>query len=380
MSVSDVVGGEGSGRSWEYDVEGLLDGIIGGKSAVSPRRNVGRNAVSTSSSPRQPGLSAFQQQPLRGSEGTLTTTITAGRGKAARSIVGNAQRVASPPPLSAPVVDIPLDPHRPSVSSVRSYIDLDTQRRPSTASVASERSTPRPEDRRSDSPLSSTSHSTRSLADGLACPGSSGSTATEGLSISNPAATFGTLPVTSASPAGQSVGLARSPYVAALAATGPSIDLSEDLDDEPSPDDGSGSPRFRGQTIRLVVASPSPQLPPLPNTSPMPTPSRFLMRRSGSGDQPPASSIPARTTATARPLIDQLDGAGLGISATELSEPVVLGEEINLMTAEEEAADVVKRILAGDESLKWVAENRVAEFLGGRSVNLTIPQSCSRAT
>lgn len=379
MSVSDVIGGEGLGRSWEYDVEGLLDGIIGGKSPASPRRNLGRNAVSTSSSPRQPGQSVFQRQPLLGGERTLTTTITAGKGKSARSIVGSAQRVVSPAPPLAPEVDVPLNVHRPSVSSVRSYIDLDIQRRPSVASVASERSTPRPDNRRSVSPLSSASQSTRSLADGLTYPGSSDSHTIQGPPGGHLASAVGTLSTILASPSGQSFGYASSPFAVstdssriapATSTTVLTVDLSEDLNDGPPVDDGRDSSRFRGQTIRFVPASPSPQLPPLPNSSPMPTPSRFLLRRSGSGDQPPVSSVPERSTATSRPLIDQLDNAGLGISAAEPSGPVVLGEEINLMTTEDEAADIVNRILAGDDSLKWLAENRVAEFLGSRSVHM----------
>lgn len=381
MSVSDAVGGEGSGRSWEYDVEGLLDGIIGSRSPVLTRKPGDRNAVSTSSSPRHPGQSVFQQQLIPGVEGTLTTTITAGKGKAARSIVGSTQRVLQPLPLSTPVVNVPLGPYRPSVSSVRSYIDLDT-RRPSVASVTSERITPHLNDNRSDSPRSAASQSTQSLADGLTLSNFTSSYTAEAPSGTHLVSTIGSLPSIPTSPSGPLSGLVDSSYVIAAgttvhpgssrvaqAAADSNIDLSEDLDDgSPAMVDRS-SPRFQGKTIRLVPASPSPQLPPLPNSSPMPTPSRFLLRRTASDDQPSVPSVPNWSTTTSRPLIDQLDNAGLGISAAPPSKSVALGEEIDLRTIEEEAADIVKRILAEDVTLKWVAENRVAEFLGGRSVS-----------
>lgn len=140
----------------------------------------------------------------------------------------------------------------------------------------------------------------------------------------------------------------------------PTVNLASD-DDE---DNGSSVPSAaypQRQTIRLVPASPSPRLPPLPNSSPMTTPSKFILRRnsssSGGPDRPP--------TPTRRTLADKFD-VGLGIAEPVPQGEVRLGKEINLMDTEEEARDLVRRIREEDDTLKWVNQNRVAEFLGGR--------------
>lgn len=93
----------------------------------------------------------------------------------------------------------------------------------------------------------------------------------------------------------------------------------------------------------------------------MTTPSKFILRRnsssSGGPDRPP--------TPTRRTLADKFD-VGLGIAEPVPQGEVRLGKEINLMDTEEEARDLVRRIREDDDTLKWVNQNRVAEFLGGR--------------